>query len=364
MKLKVISWLFLLLVLNPRYCFSFEYCDSHVHLTDYVQMGGDLRKLIPIMDKLSIKRIAVFGIPLAQKWNMYEFTSLNRPRYYLNTEEELYYYSAVDARIAREYLALSYEQQKRFDPMITGFNPTDGYGVEHIKNMLTMYPGVFSGIGEFTIYKELVSSKVSGENATLINPALERIFSFAEEAGILLILHSDIDSIKSVSEHKSTKPMYLQDLKKVFVRHPNATIIWAHTGLGRYVKPSENHLTYIENVLKTYPNVYCDISWVELAKYITKDNQSLSQWASLIKRYPSRFIFGTDTVRPNLENLKNNLDSYQKLWEYLPPSIQAMVKKGNYERLFSQSRKNVRSWEAKHVNNLTPTLNWPYAQSK
>jgi hypothetical protein len=34
---------------------------------------------------------------------------------------------------------------------------------------------VFSGIGEFTIHKEFVSSKVAGDTASLTDPALDRI---------------------------------------------------------------------------------------------------------------------------------------------------------------------------------------------
>jgi hypothetical protein len=45
--------------------------------------------------------------------------------------------------------------------MITGFNPADMYGVDHIRRVLQTFPGVFSGIGEFTIHKEFVSSKIA-----------------------------------------------------------------------------------------------------------------------------------------------------------------------------------------------------------
>jgi hypothetical protein len=35
----------------------------------------------------------------------------------------VYYYSFTDAHIAQQYLGLSRRQQKRFEPIITGFNP-------------------------------------------------------------------------------------------------------------------------------------------------------------------------------------------------------------------------------------------------
>ena len=48
--------------------------------------------------------------------------------------------------------------------MITGFNPTDMYAADHIRRVLKIFPGVFSGIGEFTIHKEFVSSKIVGRS--------------------------------------------------------------------------------------------------------------------------------------------------------------------------------------------------------
>jgi hypothetical protein len=61
------------------------------------------------------------------------------------------------------------------------------YATDHIRRVLTTFPGVFSGIGEFTIHKEFVSSKISGETASLRNPALDRIFDFAGEVGLAAI---------------------------------------------------------------------------------------------------------------------------------------------------------------------------------
>ncbi len=48
--------------------------------------------------------------------------------------------------------------------MITGFNPADMYAVDHIRRVLALFPGSISGIGEFTIHKEFVSSKVAGKS--------------------------------------------------------------------------------------------------------------------------------------------------------------------------------------------------------
>jgi hypothetical protein len=77
--------------------------------------------------------------------------------------------------------------------MITGFNPTDMYAADHIRRVLETFPGVFSGIGEFTIHKEFVSAKISGETASLTKPALDRILEFAGGVGLVVIMHNDVD---------------------------------------------------------------------------------------------------------------------------------------------------------------------------
>src|SRR6185295_18168786 len=90
------------------------------------------------------------------------------------------------------------------------------------------------GIGEFSIHKEFVSSKIAGETASLTNPALDRILDFAGEAGLAVILHNDVDMPFAKTD---AEPVYLAQMKALLKRHPKTTIIWAHIGLGRIVHP-------------------------------------------------------------------------------------------------------------------------------
>ena len=167
----------------PDYLFN----DSHFHLTNYIQRGTDIRKYLEIMgDKVG--RSTLFGIPLQQTWS-HENSGDFAPTYYLHTDAPLYYYSFTDAYIARVYESLPKEQQARLDPMITGFNPADMYAVDHIRRVLEVFPGVFTGIGEFTIHKEFVSSKVAGDTASLTDPALDLILEFAADVGLVVVLH-------------------------------------------------------------------------------------------------------------------------------------------------------------------------------
>ncbi|MEK6481040.1 amidohydrolase family protein [Catalinimonas sp. 4WD22] len=338
---------------------SYLFNDSHFHLTNYIQEGTEISKFLEIMgDKVG--RVALFGIPL-QQMHSYDNSGSFRPTYYLQSDAPLYYYSFTDAFIAMAYKSLSSEQQKRFDPMITGFNPADMYGVDHIRRVLRTFPGVFSGIGEFTIHKEFVSSKVAGGVASLTNPALDSILHFAGQAGLLVLLHCDIDQPFQAA---GNEPIYLTQMRDLISRHPNTTLIWAHTGLGRVVHPVQsgtsanspinpNHLELLEKAV-SYPefdNLYFDISWDEVAKYIVASPESISKSAALINAHPERFLFGTDVVAPaNEEVYMRVYRIYQPLWEALTPKARELVTLGNYERLFDDANKKVRAWEDKHLN--------------
>src|SRR3954453_23077717 len=145
---------------QPR---DYLFDDVHFHLTNYIQEGIDAHDFLKIMgDKAG--RSTLFGIPLQQQWS-YRVDGEQKPTYYLNSDAPLYYYSFTDAWIATAYKSLSKEEQARLDPMITGFNPTDMYAADHIRRVLTAFPGVFTGIGEFSIHKEFVSAKIAGEVA-------------------------------------------------------------------------------------------------------------------------------------------------------------------------------------------------------
>src|SRR3954468_3507516 len=326
---------------------SYQFNDSHFHLTNYIQEGTSIRDFLNIMGA-RVGRVALFGIPLQQQWS-YRVDAGNGPTYYLNSDAPLYYYSFTDAWIAMAYKSLAPEQRARFDPMITGFNPTDMYAADHIRRVLQTFPGVFTGIGEFSIHKEFVSAKIAGQVASLQDPALDRILDFAGEVGLLVIIHNDMD-VPFAKE--GSKPAYLDQIKTVFKRHPNTTIIWAHTGMGRVVRPIKNHAANIEEILRDpeFNHIYFDISWDEVAKYVVSSSAATKITADLINRYPDRFLFGTDEVAPrDWAAYSKVFIQYEPLWALLGSDAEGKVRRGNYERVFDLARRRVRIWENTNV---------------
>jgi hypothetical protein len=335
-----------------------EFNDSHFHLTNYVQRGIGPRDFVKIMGT-RVARSTLFGIPLQQHWS-YANSGDFAPTYYLHTDAPLYYYSFTDAYIASVYRSLSKEEQARFDPMITGFNPADMYGVDHIRRVLETFPGVFSGIGEFTIHKEFVSGKIAGETASLTNPALDRILDFAAEVGLAVIIHNDIDVPFAKGE---AEPAYLSQMKALLARHPKTTIIWAHIGLGRIVHPvrvsveaaerNPAQLQIVESMLTdpALSHVSFDISWDEVAKYAVATPESITRVVTVLNRYPDRFLFGTDTVAPaGPEPYYAVYDLWTPVWRRLTNDASLKVRKTNYERIFDAARVRVRAWERANVH--------------
>jgi hypothetical protein len=321
--------------------------DAHFHLTNYIQEGTDIHFYLKDIMGDKIGRSTLFGLPLQQQWS-YRVTGKFAPVYYLDTDAHLYYYSFTDAFIAMAFKSLTKEEQARIDPMITGFNPSDMYAAAHIRRVLLTFPGVFSGVGEFSIHKEFVSSKIEGDVASFYDPALDSILNFCAEVGLVTIVHNDIDN----PFPKPNKPNYLTGMQDLVKRHPNTTIIWAHLGLGRIIKPIENMAPLFEEMLSdpANKNLYFDLSWSETGKWLLASDTSLAKTAEIIRKFPDRFLFGTDNVAPDKqENELNVYHIYDPLWEALGKKVTNQVCIENYERLFNKARVSVRTWEKAHM---------------
>src|SRR6201991_2071348 len=326
---------------------SYEFDDTHFHLTNYIQEGIDIHDFLKIMGNKA-GRVALFGIPLQQQWS-YRVDENRGPTYYLNSDAPLYYYSFTDAWIATSYRSLSKADQARFDPMITGFNPTDMYAADHIRRVLTTFPGVFSGIGEFSIHKEFVSAKIAGEVGSLQDKALDRLIDFATEVGLVVLIHNDVDVPFA---KPGAEPAYAAQMMALLKRHPDTMFIWAHIGVGRIIRPIKEQAAIVETIIKDpqLRHVNFDISWDEVAKYIVATPEATQNAAALVNRYPDRFLFGTDEVAPaTQEKYLTVYNQYGPFWKLLTPEASEKVRRKNYERIFDEARRKMRAWEASHL---------------
>jgi predicted TIM-barrel fold metal-dependent hydrolase len=156
-------------------------------------------------------------------------------------------------------------------------------------------------------------------------------------------------------------------MKSLLKRHPKTTVIWAHVGLGRIVHPVRSSAEAAERpstqmgiveAMVTDPSLShlnFDISWDEVAKYAIASPESIQRVATILNKYPDRFLFGTDTVAPaGPQPYFAVFDMWAPVWRLLTPEASFKVRKGNYERLFNEGRTRVRAWEKANLQQQTP----------
>ena len=220
------------------------------------------------------------------------------PTYYLQSDAPLYYYSFTDAYIATEYRSLTPRDRARFDPMITGFNPGDMYAADHIRRVLATFPGVFTGIGEFTRAQGVRVGQDAPGPASLLDPALDSVLATAGEIGLLAIVHNDMDVPFPAD---TATPAYLEQMKALVRRHPNdddhlgAHRRRAHRAPGAAITPRCSR--------RCSPTRRSRIStstsrgtWSRSTS--SRRRRRCASRPTLINRYPDRFLFGTDAVAP------------------------------------------------------------------
>ncbi len=389
---------------------ALQFADSHFHPSNYAYQGVSLKSLLSDYLSASVVRSVVMPLPLQQRWDSFENyqvtdTSgrLYGANYYIGPKADLYYYAFADAMYAREYLQLSAADQGRLDLMITGFNPMDRYGAQHIKRVLLTFPGAFAGIGEFTVHKELVSRKIAGETirstATVPLPpdldkkgtmslyaqSLADLLKVAEETGLVVTLHNDLYQTE-VNYDGTVEAIYPDRTYEAALKHlcstaPQASVIWAHTGLGRYVKPTSSHLKTVARILDSCPAWVVDISWDLVQESIIHPGPGMppvNEWIGFFNQYSSRVLWGSDTVMFSKNTLelpdkvvpgqRLTVEQYlalpeliRPLFSRLPPDVAEKISHGNYVRLFDEARRKVRAWEASHAQDDVWDLAGPSA---
>lgn len=158
--------------------------------------------------------------------------------------------------------------------------------------------GYFVGIGEFHLH---------GDEAR--QPVVAEMLRFAREQKMMLHAHSDVPA-----------------LEFLFGLYPEARIIWAHTGFS--LAPAD-----VERMLDRHPGLIAELSYrsgiTGIAGKISDD------WLLLFKRYPDRFLLGSDTwINERWDDYAQIMDAYRPWLNQLPTVVAHQIAWGNAARLF------------------------------
>ena len=279
--------------------------------------------MMKAMDESNVKKAVIFGMPIIKKWNA---TEPIPPKYYLDDDAICYYYMRTDEIVAEEYLKLSKKNQDRFVPLLCGFNPTDRFAVDYVREMLDKYP-FFRGIGEILCRHDDLTNITQGEVARPNHAAMKPIYELCAERNLPVLLHQNSTSIGGVDSFR-----YMHELEEVLKHHPDTTFIWAHVGISRRIYHDDYHVI-VDSTLTKYPNLYVDLSWVVYEEVICENLVPKPQWLDTIKKHVDRIFIGSDVVG-EFEKIGPTMAKYNKLLEMLDDSEAKKVAYRNAQELW------------------------------
>jgi hypothetical protein len=298
---------------------KYSLSDAHLHLVDFLQNSDGIQAVLSAMNKAGVTDAMISGMPLVKKWDPED---KRRPLYYLEDDARTYWYSATDVAVARALLSLQPEERNRFHPFITGFNGSDMNALDHIKRMIEWYPGLWQGIGEVMSRHDDLTALTYGETTRANNKALLEVYTFAASQNLPVSIHSNISSVWVKD------PIFLYELEEAVKNHKKTKFIWCHAGVSRrVVVPSL--IQELRRMLKSYKNLWVDISWVVYEDYIAPNGVPDKKWVDLFEEFPDRFMIGSDKVA-KFGDYSSQIVKYDILLDQLKPETAKKIGRENF----------------------------------
>ena len=202
---------------------------------------------------------------------------------------------------------------------------------EHAKGAVPGQPAAaYKGIGEFHLY--------NSENAN--GPVAKKLMAFAEEKNLAVLAHVDDAAIDLLMAHttakngdlppgrpKADQPPRGAATREAAERGGGFRLIWAHTSIGG--APASR----IDELFGKYPLLMGELSY---RPGLTCEGGKLCpEWRTLMLKYPSRFMTGSDTwVNQRWQYYDELMKGYRTWLGDLPPDVARKIAWGNGAALF------------------------------
>ena len=305
---------------------TYEIADAHIHYTDWVQGTEGVDSYIECMDAAKVTDSVFWGIPLSKMWRTEE--GIDRETVRKLDISPRYWDKETDFVVAYAYTHAKPEQQKRLHPFLCGINGQDKTSLEHVRRMIQMYPGMWKGIGEIFSYHDFASWLTYGDIPHPDAAGYDLVYKFAAKYKMPVVIHSNMTAARA------TEPLYLAQMENAIRSNPGTTFVWAHVGVSNLLIIKDLP-AIADRLLAQYSNLDFDISWLVYDDYIAKNGRLDPAWVALIKKYPDRFMIGSDLVghfKP-VENYKGEIRKYDLLLNSLPVDIAKKLAKDNFMKL-------------------------------
>lgn len=261
--------------------------DAHLHIVDFNQETTWLSNLLHYMDKSNILASVIFWLPVVKIRDEHE---RERPGYYLDDDNACYYHSNTDVIVAKEYLSLSKKDRKRFFPLLCWFNALDVNSVKHIEATFKAFPWVFYGVWEVFYRHDDLTHLTYGEVPRMNTKATWRLLEFCTKYDLPLCIHNNITA-PWVSDY----PKFLYELEEALREYPKARVILSHAWASRRLR-APYYTKMIERLLREYPGLCVDFSWVIFDEIIAVSDTSLKDWVELTENFSNRIMIWSDVL--------------------------------------------------------------------
>jgi len=298
--------------------------DAHLHFVDFIQDSDGMKRLLAAMDAGRVTKAVLFGLSVKKKWDAFD---KRPPHYYLDDNSRCYYFNQTDEIVAEAYLRLPAESQKRFAPLVCGFNATDLYASRDIERLLDKYP-FWRGVGEVLCRHDDLTNMTNEETARVNHPALFKVYDLCAARRLPVLVHQNSTSVSIHDEYE-----HLYELEEALRAFPRTVFVWAHCGISRRVFHKQYH-EMVSELLDRYSNLNVDISWVVYDDVICAPPLlPKKHWVEVIERHPDRFCLGSDLCG-HFDHLGQAMARYNPLLRDLSPRVRRLVAAGNAERLW------------------------------
>jgi hypothetical protein len=189
----------------------------------------------------------------------------------------------------------------------------------------------------------------------IYNPHLRELLAASEEIGFLVVLHNDFGLARILANARFTEATpderFGMPLLNLLAGHPQAKIVIAHLGVGKWTRLSVQHLDLIGEILgyPRYDHVNFDISWNDVARHLLADPAITDRFIQLVRDHQGRFDFGSDGVFPasNGQYFRHAHDMepiFVRIRDEIGHDAYHDVRHSNLERWLAAAKQDVQAW--------------------
>jgi len=127
-------------------------------------------------------------------------------------------------------------------------------------------------------------------------------------------------------------------MEEAIKNHPKTKMVWCHIGDTRGVNVKGLHEITLR-LLKAYPNLYYDISWVVFEQIIAPEGKPDPEWVEIFEQFSTRFMVGTDKIG-GFSDYVQTIRKYDVLFDALTPETARKLASENMFELLPKRSKN------------------------